>query len=171
MTWMNSDGLLVKFGTEKTVLAKGGSFEYEGPNRMIELEVNIANLTTTTTAVVVGGDSVIFPRNSFIESVEIMTTATAATITSLSFGLIRLDRTTELDYDGFIAALALASFNSAGETVKMQVGSTSVGALVGTTLAYPGLPVAYIAGTVGTGTIKLRVRFSVIGEDANPTNF
>jgi len=171
MPWINPDGLVVRFDAERIVPSAGGSIHPAGEHVVFDFKINVANLTTTTTNIVLGGESIIFPRNSFIETVEVINEATAATITSLSVGLIRLDRTTELDYDGFVAALALASIDTLGEKVTLNKGSTSAGALIGTELAYPGIPVAYIAGSVGTGIVRVRVKLYVKDADTLVTNY
>lgn len=171
MGYLNKDGLWVRFGTEKIVVAAGGEYPSAGDKREVEVKVDISKLTTTQNSIIAGFDGLVFDRNTFIEEVEVMAEVGAATITSWSFGLSRLDRTTELDYDGFVAAQLLATIDTAGERTTLTKGSTGAGALIGTTLAYPGLPVAYIAGATGTGILKVRVKFYVPGKDANPTNY
>jgi hypothetical protein len=169
MSWTNSDGLLVRFDHEKIVRTTGGEFPGAGSLREVVFKVDVADLTTTPT--LIEGEGIIFPRNSRVEEVEVVAETAAATITSVSFGLKRLDRSTELDHDGLVAALVVASINAAGEKNTLTPGSTSAGALIGTTLAYPGLPVAYIAGSTGTGVLVVRAKLYVPGEDANPTNY
>lgn len=169
MSWYNSDGLLVRFDAEKIVKTTGGEYPGAGTLRTDQFKINVANLTTTPALIV--GEGIIIPRNSRIEQVEVVAETVAATITSVSVGLMRIDRTTELDHDGFVAALVLASLNVAGEKNILTPGVTSAGALVGTTLAYPGLPVAYIAGSTGTGVLVVKVSYYVPGVDANKDNY
>lgn len=170
MSWLNDDGLLVNFDKEKVVRRTGGEYPGAGALREIQFKFDVADLTTTA-ALLIDNEGLIFPRNARIEEVEVIAETAAATITSLSVGLKRLDRSTELDHDGFVAAMVVASINAAGEKNTLTPGSTYAGALIGTTLAYPGLPVAYIAGSAGTGVVIVRVKLYVPGEDANPNNY
>jgi hypothetical protein len=56
-------------------------------------------------------------------------------------GLIKSsDRSTELDFDGFTTtSLVGSTFDAAGETNSIVVGSTGAGALLGTTLSENGV--------------------------------
>ena len=161
MAWYNSDGLYVKFGTETDTSVKAGEYRTNGPQRMIEL--TITAMTALGTAAAIQDDVTVVPKNARIEKVEIVTTTavTSGGAAVLNIGLIRTDRTTELDYDGFVAAAALATFNAAGETVTITNGATGAGALVGTTLAYNGLLTAdYDTAAFTAGAIKVRIYFS-----------
>lgn len=161
MAWYNGDGLYIKYGTEQGTAGKAGEYTTDGPQRMIELE--ISDLTTLTTTGVIQNDTVVLPKNARIEKVEVITTTavTSGGSATLDIGLIRTDRSTAYDDDGLVAALALASFNSAGETATLTTGVTSAGALVGTTLANNGYLVAsYNTAAFTAGAIKVRIYFS-----------
>lgn len=165
--WVNNDGLRVYFPGDLADV-KGGELPGAGEFREITFKVNVADLTTTAAVL---DHFLTVPRNSRIHKVRVTAETVAATITSVSLGLKRIDGTTELDHDGLVAALPLASINGAGETNELLAGATYAGALVGTTTAYPGLLVGYIAGSAGTGVLKVTVVLYVPGKDANPTNF
>ena len=161
MAWYNSDGLLVKFGTEQGEAGVAGEYRTSGPLRMVELEIE--DLTTLGTSAAIQDDACRLPKDARIEKVEVITTtlATSGGSAVLNIGLQRSDRSTELDYDGLIAALPIASFNAAGETYEAVVGATYVGALVGTTLAYNGyLTADYDTAAFTAGAIKVRIYFS-----------
>ena len=165
--WVNNDGLRVYFPGDLDDV-KGGEFPGAGEFREITLKVDVADLTTTAAVL---DQFIVVPRNSRIHKVRVTAETAAATITSVTFGLKRLDGTTELDHDGLVNALAVASLNVKGKTNEIAVGGTSAGALIGTTTTYPGLLCGQIAGSAGTGVLVLTVVLYVPGADANPTNF
>jgi hypothetical protein len=161
--WLNSDGLYVKFGqSEGTAGAVG---EYVQHNNIHYVELTIADMSTlSATAGTILDYTYVIPKNARIEKVTIVnrTAATSGGSATLNIGLIRTDQTTELDYDGLIAACALATFNAAGETADFTPGVTSAGALIGTTLAYNGLLVAdYDTAAFTAGKIVVRVYYSI----------
>jgi len=133
-TWTN-DGLTRKFGLDKTTGTKGGEYRTNGLLREVEFKINLADLTETET---VQSDVVFIPAGVRLAEVKVYTTTAAATGTAIDLGLIRTDRTTEIDYNGLLAAFPTASMNAAGETTTLVQGSSNVGALVGTTTANVG---------------------------------
>lgn len=162
MAWYNSDGLYIKFGTEgDTSSVQAGEYRTNGPQRMVELV--IPAMTALGTAAAIQNDACRLPKNARIEKVEIVTTTacTSGGSAVLNIGLQRTDRSTELDYDGLVAAAAIATFNAAGETVSITAGGTAAGALLGTTLAYNGyLTADYDTAAFTAGAIKVRVFYS-----------
>lgn len=163
MVWTNNDGLLVKFGTEEAELGAGGHVKTMGALDVIEVEILLTDLTTTAAVV---DQHIVVPSSSRIEKIEVVS-ETAATSgvavggsATLDIGLVRLDRSTELDHDGFVAALALSSINVSGELNTLAPGVTSAGALVGTTLANPGVITArYAVAAYTAGKVVVRVHF------------
>lgn len=168
MVWRNPDGLTVYFAGELRQF-DGGEFPGAGATRTIEFEVNAADLTTTATAF--GAPWVIVPRNSVIESVEVISETPLADGTSIDIGLVRLDGTTELDYDGLVDGLVIANLNVAGEKNVVTAGTTYAGALVGTETAYPGHLTVLETGTFTAGRLVIRVNIYVKDVDQNPDNF
>ena len=161
MGWYNSDGLYVTFGTEEAQAGKAGMYRMAGPQQMCELTLD--TLTGLTTTGVIQDYNTVLPKNARIEKVEVITTTdvTSGGSATLDIGLIRTDTTTAYDDDGLVAALALASFNSAGETASLTVGVTSAGALIGTTLANNGYLVAsYNTAAITAGAIKVRIYYT-----------
>ncbi len=167
MPWTNSDGLVVFFSGESRSF-QGGEYPGAGPYRTIEIEVDLAGLTGTPTSF--GDPWVIIPRNSFIESIEVIAETAAVGGTNIDLGLVRRDNTTEIDYDGLLVDFVTASMTPAGKKTIVTVGSTSAGALVGTETAYPGYLTLNASGTYSAGHLVIRVNLYVKDDDLVPTN-
>lgn len=161
MAWNNPTGPYQKYGTEKTVPNTWGEFKEFG--RLCTVEGTL-DLTTLATGSTILSDVTYFPKGARIEEVEIVvqTAATSGGAAALNLGLVRTDRTTAYDADGFVAALALTALDAAGEKTVLRVGSTSAGAFIGTTLANVGLLVAdYDTAAYTAGVLKVRIRYYV----------
>lgn len=158
--WINSDGLVIQLGETEAVLGKGGSYEdVVGGSIVTEFVLNFGDIPLTTATVV--DQSVVLPSGYILESVELIaeTAVTSGGAATIDFGLQRLDRTTELDYNGIVAALAITALNAAGKRVVIQNGSTGAGALFnGTATSFPGVFTAnslVAALTAGKVRVKL----------------
>ena len=151
MSWFNSDGLLVKFGTEKTVANKGGEYRNYGKLRKVELTINLASLTQ---AEVIQSDQVFIPAGARIVKTTVLTTVAAATGTAIDVGLIKTDRATEIDYDGILAAFITASMNTVGELSVLQKDVTIPTGLAGTGALHsiPTTFVGYITASMTDAT-------------------
>lgn len=137
MSWFNTDNLLLKFGNEKATVTPAG--EYHNYTQMHEVEVKI-DLTTLTQTETIIADVTSIPKNARIAEVKVVTHTAAATGTAIDLGLIRMsDRSTEIDYDGLLAAFPTASMNAAGETTVLTAGVATGGALLGTTTSQIGM--------------------------------
>jgi hypothetical protein len=146
MAYFNSDGLLLKYGTERGLPTQGGEYKTYGRLHEIEIQIDMTKLTDPTETI--QSDVTILPSGVIIQEVEIDVKTAAATGVAIDIGLTRLDRATELDYDGIVAALATASI-AAGKKIVITNGSTSAGALIGgSALANP----AYISASRTTAT-------------------
>lgn len=166
-TWKNSDGLYLKTGTDEGALSNAGAFRNDGPYHVAEL--TLFDLTDLGTARTIFDDVTIFPKNARIDRVDLVTETAVTSSGSgvLNVGLVRTDRSTTYDDDGFIAALPVASFNAAGETVSLTAGASYAGAFLGTTLANAGLFVAdYDTADFTAGKVVIRVyyRFPVTND-------
>lgn len=158
MSYFDGDGLLRKYGTEKATANIAGEYRYDGPVHCIEAKITLSALAATPTIV---SDVLSFPKGAIVEEIEI-TTRTAATgaTATLNLGLIRNDRTTEIDYDGFLAAFPLASMDAAGEKTSVKVGSTGAGALFGNATANTGyLTADYDTAAFTAGVIFVRIYY------------
>ena len=175
-TWMNSDGLYVKYGTSEGVSTfKAGEYEDTiAGMTILEITVPLTSLTETETIL---SDAVFIPANAFINWVETVAIVGAATGVAIDVGLIARDRSTAIDYDGLLAAAPTSNMNTAGETSRYQVavtiptGLTGTGALVGTEVTTAGGGYVSASRTTATaftaGTIKIRIAYTQKGYD-NP---
>lgn len=169
MSWINPDGLKVRFDHEKIVRVEGGEYNYGTPLKVIECEIDASAIGTTATLL---GEGIILPRNSRIESVEVMAEVGVNTLTAIDIGLQRLDFTTELDYDGLVDGALLASIDTDGEKTVYGVGTALAGTLIGETTLYPGRPTILRTGSAATlGRLVIRINHYVPGEDVNVNNY
>jgi hypothetical protein len=160
-TWMNNDGLFIKYGDDEGRAGKAGQFAEGGAGvHVIQFDLTMSTLVAS------GGSSAIVDDNVFVPAgyrvVRVETQALTVVASSgggtLDVGLIRRDRSTELDYNGFVAAAAVASLDAANETNTYNIVSGAGGALIGTTLANSG----YITANYGTavfqsGLVRVRI--------------
>lgn len=144
-TWMNNDGLFIKYGTERATSGKAGEYRTNGRLREVEVILDLTTLTETETII---DDNTTIPAGVIIQEVEIDTKTAAATGVAIDVGLIKTDRTTEYDYDGLLAAFPTASMNAAGEKNIISDNTTYDGALVGAVLANT----SYISASRTTAT-------------------
>lgn len=161
--WINSDGLRVRFGTDEATTVRGGSVQPNGEDLQIIFKVKLTEAATGS-ALIPRTQGIVIPAGVRLEEVmvKVDTAATSGGSATLNLGLNRLDTTTAIDADGLVAALALTSIDAAGDTLALRVGSTSVGALVGTTLAYPGVLVFdYDTAAFTAGELTVTVRGKV----------
>lgn len=161
MSWVDNTGLLNKYGTEQTVTSTGGEYVTTGELREIEVKIDLTALTEDETVV---NDNIFFPVGMKIEEVEIYVDTAAATGTGIDIGLVKSsDRTTEIDFDGIVAASLTATL-TAGAKLKLIKGSTSVGALItnGTATTSVGqITCSRTSSTAFTaGVIRVRIRYS-----------
>lgn len=160
-TVINADGLTLKYGTDRAAVGKGGEYVTVGATRELELKID---LTTLTQAETILSDAAVLPAGARIQEVEVVTHTAAATGTAIDLGTIRMDRTTELDYNGLLAAFPTASMNAAGEKTVIVDNTTYDGVQVGTTLVYP----AYISASMTdataftAGVIFVRIRYYTV---------
>lgn len=165
-TYLHSDGVYQKYGTTKATPAIGGEYVTHGGLREIEITLDLTTLTETETIV---NDVLLVPKMR-IHEVEIITKTAAATGVAIDVGLIREDRTTELDYDGLLAAFVTASMNTAGENsiirqaVTVPASLAGTGALIGTTLANPGyISASRTTSTAFTaGVVLIKIRYFAV---------
>lgn len=159
-SWFNSDNLYIKFGPDSATATTAGEYKNYGPLSVIEVKLDLTTLTATAGGTIVA-DTTFFPKNARIEEivVEVETAATGATAT-LDIGLKDTDRSTQIDYDGFVAAMTVATITPAGKKVTLTAGSSFAGALIGTTNATVGYIVAnYNTAAFTAGVIKLRIYY------------
>lgn len=162
MVWMDNAGLRQEWGVEQTVTSAGGEYSNSGDLRFMDVKINLAQLTTTPT-MIPGGANIFFPAGVRIEKVEVIvdTAGTSGGAATLDVGLQRTDASTEIDYQAFVKAAAVATL-TAGQIITITKGSTAVGDLVGTGTSTAN--VGYITANANTavftaGVIRVRIYF------------
>lgn len=154
-TWTNADGLYIKFGVDEATQHKAGEYANDVAGlHVVEVEVNAADLAAVASQTIFS-DTSYLPSNAFIESATFkVETAFAGATATLDFGLVRKNRTTEIDYDGIDAAIAVAAL-TAGATINCD------GALIGTRLSQAAIPTARNNTadlTAGKGYLRITYR-------------
>lgn len=186
MTWHNADGLLVKFGTEEAVVARGGELPWGGDDRIITFELDWEDALSATDTIIgaassvdAGSPGILIPAGWTVWKTEMITSeawTSSGTIGSstLTLGLIRQDRSTTYDVDGFWTTSHVAgTWNSIGEVETLTLGGTGVGVLLGTELANSGYLVCANSAhashpyTAGRSTVKLYCRKVVDNVDGS----
>jgi len=157
MTWKNSDGLTLTFGTESPGPNLVGEYRLPGPKRMIEIKFDYTNLPTVAASTTVISRLNALPKNCTIEQVEIYVTS-ALTSTSnditISVGTIDLDSASNGASTSIVNAATAANFTTGGTNGSWK------GSLVNaqTALTGPKLltwTVANHAATAGHGAIRI----------------
>lgn len=167
-SWMNNDGLYVKYGTSNAVPTTAGDYVSYGEMREIEFTVTLANTAAGATSII--ADTTFIPSGVFIEQVEMDVETAAAGGTSFSIGTMRADRATTgsggTAAGSFITGEVLATVTPAGKKVIYTAGVSAVGTAVGTTTAFTD-GFAYITltnvGTFTNGVMKIRIKYRGIG--------
>lgn len=164
-SWMNSDSLYLKYGPDKATAATSGEYVMTGAMHEVEVNITLANLTQTETIL---DDNIFLPAGVRIQEVELLTTTAGTVGTAIDVGLIKAtDRTTEVDYDGLLAAAPIAIFNLAGErtiftaATTVPASATGTGALIGTTLAFTSMISASMtdATSFTGGIVRMKIRY------------
>lgn len=159
-TWMNDDGLFIKYGRDRGTTKKAGEFEDfpKGNEHYIEAQLDLETLGTSTGTVFLS-DTLRLPATAYLLRAEIFveTAFTSGGSATLTLGLYDTDRTTAYDADGIDATVAVAAL-TAGATI------TCDGALINTRLAN-NTP-CLLSATVGTAAFTagkgfLRVWYKV----------
>lgn len=173
-TWLNSDGLYIRYGAEEADSAKGGQKPSDNGVHEVEFDLVYTDFDSATASLPhsSGSFGVVIPKGARIEEVEtVVTTAftSSGTIGSSTFvlGLKKAsDRSTELDHDGFLTSSATGTalgLATVGSKTTVKVGGTGAGALLGTSLAENGVIAvansAHASHPHTAGAIKVRVRY------------
>ena len=166
MSYLNKDKLLIKFGTENAVPNQAGEYSFDGPRHCIEINIPDMTKIVSTNGGSFLSDQVFFPKNARIESIEVISeTACTGTGAVLNIGLISsADRTTEIDFNGIVAAIPVTSLATAGQYTHLHEGDTYAGALLGTTNSTVGYLVAdYDTAAFTAGAVKMRLYYHTAG--------
>jgi hypothetical protein len=166
MASLNADGLMVKYGNEQSAPSRGGEVSalVDRVTEVIVVGTEVPLTATTASSTnIATNHGIEIPAGAQIAKVEFIveTAFTSGGSAVLNVGLVRADRSTELDFDGIIAALPLANMNVAGETNSLRYGSSNAGALVGGILSNKGivtLDYDTAAFTAGKGVVRITWR-------------
>lgn len=160
-SWFDGDGLYRQYGTAKATSEVAGEYKTYGDMREINLRIPDLTAVGSTSAAGAGiiSNNVKFPTGLRIARIDIISdVAATGSGAVLNLGLIGEDRTTEIDFDGLIAALPVTSFDTVGETTSLTVGSTYAGALLGTSTSSVGyLTADYDTAAFMAGALNIRI--------------
>lgn len=159
-TWTNNDGLYIRYGVDAATLARGGEIRSDGEYRTIEFELQLEDVTAVSAPLILS-ENVMIPDGAIPYSVTVtVVEVTAGTNSNLDLGLIKQDRSTELDFNGLIAAGDAWHEAAVGTTTEYLVGTTEAGAKLGTVLADPGLICAnYDTAAFTAGVIRIIIKW------------
>jgi hypothetical protein len=135
-SWLNPDGLYLKFGTSGTtgIPNEGVSLQNIGHHQadfsgesFIEIPLSLTVLTETES---IQSDVAVIPDNSLITAIEIVTVTAAATGVAIDLGTIHISRNASdseftADPDGLLAAFITASMDTPGQTVRFFASGTA----------------------------------------------
>lgn len=176
--WMNGDGLYVKFGSDEGDLIKGGHNKLDDGRHLCEFVINAADVQSATNGILGatlastdGSFGITIPKGARIEEMETMvetaftSSGTIGTATLLLGMKKASDRSTELDHDGFLTALATGTtlgLATVGTRTYFRVGTgTGVGDDFGTTIAENGVISAsnsqHGSHPFSTGSLRVKI--------------
>lgn len=165
--WVNSDGLLVKFATDEARATRGGQYMVTADGRhCVSVIIDLATLPTAASGnEQIVADNVFIPNRAFIEQVDVLVVEEPVTSGSpnLDLGLVDQDRSTEIDFNGLIAAGdGWETGTDLGTLFPYTKGTTEAGALIGTQITNTGLITASADTADWTdGTIVVRIYYTL----------
>lgn len=148
-TWMNADGLFVKFGTAEGDVAPSGEILKYGDRGELEMVIDYTEMLSATAAIVgsvgsPGAFGPVLPKGVTIEQVEFFvetaftSSGTIGSATVVLGTFLASDRTTA-DSATALSTTALTGtalgLATAGTKTIVNVGSTGAGAYIGTVIA------------------------------------
>ncbi len=149
-TWVNADGLEVKFGLDEAIHGNLGSYSKLGPVHEEELLIKFDELPAVASNSVIVSRSFLLPKGAFIESVEFLkpsTTFVGGTVT-FDVGIVDAsDGTSNADPNALVDAMTLAEINAGGSNIAGWAG-VAVGAVLARTsmVTWEQNTAAYTAG-------------------------
>lgn len=151
--WTNSDGLVVKFGSDEGDPVKGGEVQNFGDLHVTQFDIDYTDALSATAAVLGsasatndGAYGVMIPKGARIKGLEVsvITAFTSSGTIGSSTMVIGMkkwsDLSTELDHDGLTTTSFVAGvLDAAGEITYVKPGVTGAGDDYGTSLAEAGV--------------------------------
>ena len=161
--WDNADGLRVKNPLAARTVTRGGEV-YDGAKHKTWVTIALSTLGLTDKTIV--AENVLIPNGAFIEEVQVIVLkepTDASGTANLDVGLVDQDRSTEIDFNGFLAAAdAFNAGTDLGAKIVYNKGTTEAGALVGTKITNTGIITANAETAVFTGgVVRVEVIWSV----------
>jgi len=160
-TWVNNDGLEVRFGSSKAESYKGGQLSTMSDSQELRIAITGTDVPSTDAPV---DKKVAIPSGAYIESATLVVTTafTSGGSATLDIGLMTDDNDgtySTKDDDGIDAAIAVASLSD-------NASIACNGALVGTTVTDSNglpMPVSYGYGTAAftAGVAELVIKYKV----------
>lgn len=158
--YFDGDGLLRKYGTDKTVPCSGGEYKDYGATREIEFMLDLSLLTTTSQIL---NDQIFLPNTVWIESVQVDVQVAGATFTSFSIGHVGTTRDSAVKTDNSLIDAEVVGTLTLGKVILYDASTTHHGTLIGTVAStaafFPGYLTGKIVGSAGTGLLKIRIRY------------
>jgi hypothetical protein len=160
--WLNADGLYIKWGTDEAEHGTSGAYaDIVAGTHIVEAVIDLTKLSTSAQTIL--DDNARIPKNYRLDKVEYVvdTAATSGGAATLDVGFVSAaDRSTEVDHDGALAAVALSAINAVGNSADVRKGGTGAGAKVGATVSTSAVSLLVAkAGTAAFTAGKVRVRF------------
>lgn len=158
-TWLNDDGLFIKFGTAEGETGQAGAVANPGVLHTLELTIDLANDLTASSAIVDNHNYL--PNGAQIEEIEIVvdTAATSGGTATLDIDAYGTDRVVATS-DGFLNAVALATIDTVGEKQVLRQGDAGAGSLVGAKLTEATLlGFNYNTAPYTAGVIVVRIKY------------
>lgn len=166
--WLNADGLFIRYGADEVKVQRGGEYNRIADGRhMVSVVIALASLPTAASGnEQIVAEGVTIPNGAFVDLIRVTVLkepVSAANAANLDFGLVDQDRTTEIDFNGFLAAAdAFESGTDLGRVTEYTLGTTEAGALVGTKITNTGLLTASADTADWTaGVIKVDVEYYI----------
>lgn len=164
--WLNTDGQLVKFGTDKARVIRVGEYmDTQSGRHCVEATIDLTTLPTVASAnTMILDDSVSIPNGAFLEEVTVLVTKeTAGASATFTLGLVQQDRSTVTGATAILAANAdINAGTDLGLNKTYVKGTSQAGTLIGTKLTTTNLLLASASTADFTaGVIKVRIFYSV----------
>lgn len=169
-TWDNADNLHLVFGADEVIVTRAGEFSTMHGEHFTEVIIALASLPTVASGnQQIVADNVYIPGGVFIKGVEtFVLKETTGTNANLDLGLVsQTDRSTEVDFNGFLAAADI--FNGGTDLGSRTMFekldgtlTTEAGVLVGTKITTGGLITANAETADFTaGVLRIRIHWYV----------
>lgn len=151
MVWHNNDGLTVRFNQEKlNDKGQSGMYNFGGADSTIDVTIDLTDLSTSDAIVEEG---IRLPAGLLIKSAAIITDEVKAGGSAIDVGLVQDDRSTEVDYNGFVTAKVVGAVGA-----EVAGGGALIGTVVTTGSTYVTAKAASTLFTAGKVRLQLVVR-------------